>query len=302
MANLNLRLPFRELQTSSRSVWLRGIVALVIVISALLMANWTIPKTYIYGILRELAKDNALYKVQHLMILEGQHFIVHYEPENADLAPMVLENAEKVYQPVVNAFGYQPKEKVNIIVYPTRGALNKSFGWEADESAMGVYWAGVIRVLAPDQWIDTADDQELTKIFASDGPMAHEFSHLVIDYRTRGNYPRWLTEGLAQYQEYKLTGFRFTEPQGRLTSQLYPFDQMDKHFDYLPNQSLAYRQSLAAVQFLVEQYGANSLEELLQELGKGVALPKAVQDTIGLDSDSYEQVFAQWVAENVERL
>lgn len=302
MANLNLRSPFLGPQMSSKSVWLRGIAALMIVINALLLANWTVPKTYLYGVLRELAKANALYKTQNLLMLEGQHFVVRYEPENSGIAAMVLENAESIYQPIANAFGYQPKEKVNIIIYPTRAALNKSFGWEADESAMGVYWAGVIRVLAPDQWIDSADQQEMSRIFASDGPMAHEFSHLVIDYRTRGNYPRWLTEGLAQYQEYKLTGFRFTEPQGRLTGQLYAFKQMDKNFDYLPNQSLAYRQSLAAVQFLVEQYGDESLEKLLQELSAGVPLPKAIDSTIQLDLGSFEEVFTQWAKENVERL
>lgn len=302
MANLNLPSPFRNGQSIGKSTWLKGIAALVIIVYAFFAANWTIPKTYLYGILRELAKASALYKTRNLLTMEGEHFIVRFEPQNQALANMVLDNAESVYTPVVKTFGYQPEDKVNIIIYPTRAALNKSFGWEADESAMGVYWAGVIRVLAPDQWIDSTDDQEIKRVFASDGPMAHEFSHLLIDYRTRGNYPRWLTEGLAQYQEYQLTGFRFNEPQGSLINKLYSFSQMDRNYDYLPNQSLAYRQSLAAVQFLVENHGEESLDKLLGELSQGVSLPVAIKKITGLEFSEFETVFGQWVKQNVKRL
>lgn len=52
-----------------------------------------------------------------------------------------------------------------------------------------MYWAGVIRILSPQDWIDAVNDEERSLIFRKEGPVAHEYIHLLVDYKTAGNTP-----------------------------------------------------------------------------------------------------------------
>ena len=128
-------------------------------------------------------------------------------------------------EPVNKRLGFNPQGKSLVLIYPTREALGKSFGWAADQSAMGVYWAGVIRVLSPMAWVESAVTSEVEKEFRSSGPMVHEYTHLVVDYITRGNYTRWLTEGVAQYVERDITGFVLSEPLIRFEEEWFPLER-----------------------------------------------------------------------------
>lgn len=150
---------------------------------------------------------------------------------------------------------------------------------------MGVYWAGVIRVLSPKAWIEGED---LAARFQSEGPIAHEYAHFVVDYLASGNYPRWLTEGIAQRIERKITGYEMPLTG---TETFYPVEDMDSKFDLLPNQSMAYRQSLAMVDFFVLTFGQDPLYYVLQELEKGRSLDQAFQTALGCNVKEFESRF-----------
>ena len=70
-----------------------------------------------------------------------------------------------------------------MVVYPDTASLAGSIGWNRNESAMGVYWAGSIRILSPGEWIK---GDALEKQFKQEGPMVHEFTHLMVDEITKG--------------------------------------------------------------------------------------------------------------------
>nr|WP_238480917.1 peptidase MA family metallohydrolase [Desulforadius tongensis] len=128
--------------------------------------------------------------------------------------------------------------------------------------------------------------------------MAHEIAHLVVDHRTKGNYNRWFTEGVAQYVELELTGFRFRDPAGSLENNRYSLQQLSDNFDRLPNQSLAYRQSLAAVYYLVHRYGEDSLVEIMDLLAEGAALDQALQKVCRLNLPDFENKLNDWLDKN----
>jgi glutathione S-transferase len=116
-----------------------------------------------------------------------------------------------------------------------------------------------------------------------------------VDEKTRGNYTRWFTEALAQYWERELTGFQFASPEGDLHQELYPLKKMDRQFDNLPNQALAYSQSLAIADYLYQEHGHLQVEQLLAELGKGASMNQAFLNIIGLDLHGFEQEFHRWL-------
>ena len=89
---------------------------------------------------------------------------------------MVAQAAEKAYEPVTQTLGYAPGAKTLICMYPNKRQLNQAFGWSGDQSAMGVYWGGVIQVLSPHVWLKDASADD----FIRSGPMVHEFTQFGI--------------------------------------------------------------------------------------------------------------------------
>ncbi len=275
----------------------RKILALVVIAGTCFGIGFNQTRQLIYPVFRKAIRASAIIETWNWPKLESEHFSVRYAPKTgeAEMAKLVLENAEEIYAPVVEAYGYPANKKVLVVLYPTRSAMGKTFGWDADESAMGVYWGGVIRVLSPEQWIPEQEQANIKAVFASSGPMAHELTHLVVDYRTGGNYTRWLTEGIAQYKEWEVTGFQFDEPDGQIDQELYRLNQMDGNFDHLPNQALAYRQSLLAVEYLVSKNGKEKINLLLDELGKGNTTDQAFRKVYGINLQTFEEQLNQWM-------
>lgn len=248
---------------------------------------------YAYAAFREVARSGILLRTYDMQTLEGEHFVVKYRPLDREYAGLVLESAERFYKPVADKYSFKARSKIPVIIYPSKKELNASFGWTANESAMGVYWAGAIRVLSPAAWVVESDPGKIRETFVASGPMAHEFTHLVVDYATRGNCPRWFTEGLAQYEEYRLTGFRFTSNSPD-TGEFYPLVKMDREFDALPDQSLAYRESLSAVEYIVAVYGEEALHQMIKGLNAGQSISKVMEETLGAGIVEFEQNWRTW--------
>jgi|OM-RGC.v1.007028948 hypothetical protein len=279
--------------------WLKIMAVFVALVFVLVIRVPGQIRGYVYHIFREAARAQAMISTRHMLTLSDGHFLVRYYPGDADSARLVLKAAREFYPLVARDFRFSAGKKILLVVHPTRESLNASFGWPASESAMGVYWAGVIRVLSPRAWIDARDPQKVEEVFVGSGPVAHELTHLVVDYLTRGNVPRWFTEGVAQYEEYRLTGFRFAGTGDFAGQPLYDFGEMERNFDELPNQTLAYWQSLAVVEYLVEVYGEESLHKILAALGQGRDMNGALQQVTGRDLDRFAAGFRSWLGQKL---
>lgn len=272
------------------------IAALVIVLVALFVRVPGEIRGLFFGLAKELSCAQALFSTRHLLTVSGEHFVVRYAPENGANARLVLDSAEKAYNQLAEKYGFQGRG-IPVIIYPSREDLNRCFGWPSGESAMGAYWAGVIRVLAPEVWISgEAGEGEEKEVFERCGPMLHEFTHLVVDCKTNGNVPRWLTEGLAQYEELRLTGFTLPAPPD-LGARHYSFTALDRGFDALPDQTLAYAQSLSAVRYIVAVYGEESIGRILAVLASGGDIDAALARALGVHLDGFENGWKKWVVQ-----
>lgn len=258
---------------------------------------WKLPagvRFYSYGAIRELMKVHTVIGTWGMDKISSEHFCVRFLPDKRAEAEMVLEVAEQFYRPIRADFCYSTRGRIPVILYSSKDELNKSFGWEAKESAMGVYWAGTIRVLSPEVWAGDVVAGQVKDKFISSGPMAHELTHLMVDYLTGGNYPRWFTEGVAQYEDYKLTGFVIRDPAALPGQQLYSMEELGANFDSLPDQAMAYEESFAAVDYIVQFYGEDALYELIDELGQGYSLSQAMENVLNVDLRQFEEKWQSW--------
>lgn len=250
----------------------------------------------IYPLVRQAAQAKTEYQTRHMLVYETTHFRIKYTEIDADTVAMVADAAERAYSPVTGVLSVALPGKQLVVIYPTRSELNKIFGWSGDQSAMGVYWGGVIQVLSPHAWLK----QDSAEEFVRSGPMAHELTHLVLDYQTSGNYPRWFTEGLAQYVEYRANGYEWVTSTNSLRGATYSMDELNDRFDELPNQALAYRQSLAAVRFIAETGGDQGLRAVIGDLKAGRSLKTAIERQLGMDMGQFDSAWREWAKANMQ--
>lgn len=254
------------------------------------------PKMWVYPVVRQAVEIKVNYESRHMLVHETEHFRIKYTQADADTVEMIAEAAEAAYTPVTQKLRYAPPGKTLLLVQPNKDELRQAFGWSGNESAMGVYWGGVIQLLSPHAWLSSgASVQE----FIHSGPMVHEYTHLVFDHLTNGNYPRWFTEGLAQYVEYRTNDYEWQTPTNNLDGKLYTMAELEGDFDALPNQSLAYRQSLAAVRYIDQVYGEDKLSEIINGLQGGQKMEQVIQRSLGLDYVAFEQAWQQWAIINM---
>ncbi len=285
-----------------RQVALVLAIGLVVAVVAYAVATHTEAiRAFTYDQLRDRGKAVALARTRGFMKLESQHYMLEYEAPDAAVAPMVLRTAESFYGPVTRDLGYTPHGKVTLILYPDREELSNSFGWASTQDAMGVYYTGVIRVLSPRVWTGTDDPVRMERSFRKNGPIAHELTHYVLDYKTAGNYPRWFTEGLAQYEEHRLTGFVWIEPESTFNQNLYTLADLTDRFDRLANQALAYREAFSLVSFVSERFGPDRLNALIDDLASGTSFDRAMKQHVGLAGDDLQKAWLTWVYDHPNR-
>jgi hypothetical protein len=242
-------------------------------------------RMYGFELFRDCQRLIASLQTANWPSIEDRHFIVKYQRGDEASARLVLAEAERVYQPLGSFFGYFPDQKVPILIYPDRASLNRIFGWGNDESAMGVYWAGVIRVLSPRVWMGDTPVNQRQQVLQAEGPVAHEYTHLLVDYKTGGNYTRWLTEGLAQYAEQTITGGN--PPDRKRLEVDEPMNQLDKRFDDPVWQDYSYTVSMDMISYLISSYGSAPIPRLLEVLDRGEPMDKAFTQVYGITLDQF---------------
>lgn len=277
------------------------LVPILIVLGAAWL-GWPRSRAVLYSLRRERGKAQTLARVGGYQRRESQHFTLWYTDADSAVVDLVLEMAERVYEPVTAAMGYEPADRVPLILYGSREELRQAFGWGGGQSAVGVYWRGTIALLSPEVWIAADSLEELRSAYCRLHPLAHELTHYLLDYLTAGNYPLWFSEGLAQRIEYQVTGYRWLEPQSTLRQPLYGYDDLYRRFDRLSNPALAYRQSYLMVDFLVEEFGAESLTRLVGHLGRGMDFARALQTETGLEPEAFYEEWWHWVQRHLDRL
>jgi len=230
--------------------------------------------------------------------LESKYFQLRYVPEDQILAEKIAKEADMAVRRVAELIPHSAGEKRPwLIVVPSQEILQEAFGWGRETGALGVYLADTIKILSPRAW-HWYPESKRWYVFASQGPLIHEYTHFALELRAKGNYPRWFSEGLAQLTEYHLLGYEWLEADSSLANRLYSLEALDHSFDALPRQALAYRQALSMVSYLETLQGLAGLNQLIDKLGRGESFYQALQQIYGLDRESFLQGWEVWFGQD----
>lgn len=227
---------------------------------------------FLLGIFHYRALAITSFKLKGYKSFDTPHFKIIYLPQNENDISQIADAAEKTYEIVGKDFNFYPKDKTPIIVYKDNYTLQKAFCWPEDESNQGVYCNGIIYVQTPSAWIDSVND-DIKDIFFAKGPMVHEYTHLVVDRKTSGNYSRWFTEGVAQLEEERVTGYTLKEDFDINEENIYSINEILYDFDKLKDVPKAYIQALDMTKALTRE-NINKIDELFSLLKAGKSIDK----------------------------
>lgn len=190
-------------------------------------------------------------------------FTLAYAPGVSDsLATAVLDTLQDAYNELGADFGYYPEADIPVLLYAREdfAAVTRSPQW-----AGGLY-DGKIRV--PLGGVKRMSPALKALLY-------HEYAHVVVRFLARGRVPVWFNEGLAE-----MAGRRHFKPPPPEVPVGQRLDRtaLEQSFVGLPAElvPLAYEQSHARVQRLIDLCGWPPIGELLQRLGTGETWDEAI--------------------------
>lgn len=125
----------------------------------------------------------------------------------------------------------------------------------------------------------------------------HEIAHLFFYQQINTNlasWPSWMDEGFAQYFEFNSSDPALSRVERAAQSgELTPLRYIGGSFGHDPEEvRLAYDQSLSIVVFMLETWGEQGLEALINEIRGGATINDALLGAFGLTFEEFE---AQWI-------
>ena len=237
-----------------------------------------------YSLVKNIEQRRMINYVREYYKLESDRYIIRYNRnEDIDIAKQTEQIMNKYYDEICTKFNYYPKDKINIVIYSDGDTLLENVRLRKNNPPLGVYYSGVISILSPKLWINTKDD--FNKIYEKKGPVVHEFVHLIVDEKTQGNYPMWLTEGIALYTEYKTTGFEWGKNLKRHED--ITIEELNNDFHNI-SPYLSYRKSFEIVKKISETWGFDKLILLLDTLGEGNSISKSTKIVLKINLKDIE--------------
>lgn len=179
----------------------------------------------------------------------------------------------RTYSELGEVLGYYPASPVSISIANTnRPAASQD---SMPKWASGCYDGGIRLAYC------AAGEPVLSILYAL---LRHEWVHLLIHHVAHGHCPVWLDEGLAQSIARPIfQSERFDLRQAVQMECLLPVAVLNKPFNQLSTKyrKLAYIQSTAIAEFLIQQFGFPKIRKLLHQLGNGTPIETAIEQVLG---------------------
>lgn len=227
-----------------------------------------------YPFIRQLEKRRILKEVNEYNTLNSEHFYIKFSKIDEGIAIETGKILEEYFDKICGKLNYFPKEKIPVIIYSNVEDFKSLLNLDEEIAPLGAYYCGIINILSPSNWMDINKFDDIGNIYREKGPHVHEFIHFIVDEKTKGNYPLWLTEGIALYMEEELLGSSWNLGIGE-TDKI-TIEYLDKNFTKI-EVGLAYRKSYELIKGMIDKYGLGDFNQLLDNLGHGRDIEKSVK-------------------------
>ena len=225
-----------------------------------------------------------------LTLTDGLITVYYNNPLAQSRAQHVLETAAATLEHMGPVLGIDPEEPLHIVTYHNYRDMVGALPFRSQATREQLITAGMAfseeRVL-----LVYSGGQGVT------GTTAHEFVHLLVaDATGRANaiVPAWLNEGLAEYGDFSADQDRDYYLQRAIQrGELRPLWQQGA-FSGTPEDILVgYAQGLSVVTFMIENYGAAPIADLMQALRRTLDIDAALLEVYGFDQYGLDALWRQ---------
>jgi hypothetical protein len=210
--------------------------------------------------------------------------------EGDEVGPVLLDAAVAGLNRLEEDIGIELEGDVQIFIYEDSAAMREAVLYIPDWAggqAFGDY--NVILIGVPPYLADSWGS----------ATVRHELAHLVIGQFGQsclgGSLPTWLSEGLAVYAEGEPDEQTLNDlEEGRTNNNFQPVRSLNGAFPAHGNQATAaYSQSYSLVDFLLEAYGEQKMQELILTLASAEGYDDALENVYGFNADGLEAIWRE---------
>jgi hypothetical protein len=225
-------------------------------------------------------------------LTEGPVSIYYYEG-GSQFGNMAMDVTNRTIDRFGTDFDVHLDDPINIVLYGSVSDFSEALPYNSPE------WIG--------GFADPSQNLIVAGISPGDGAatemgrmLTHEVVHLLVAQATLNPFngpPRWLDEGLAiNYQEVQEERFRRVLNLAVDDGRLIPLPALRSSFPSDPDLAIqSYAQSESVVQFLIEEYGHESVAAILDVYQEGVSHRAAVERAMGMTLEDIDEEWKAWL-------
>jgi tetratricopeptide (TPR) repeat protein len=227
--------------------------------------------------------------------------IIRLHPEEAavmrehvvPLARQALETLSKLYQ-------FRPAGPILVEMFPKHDDFAvRTIGLPGFIGALGACFGRVVTLDSP--------RARPPGQFSWQATLWHEMAHVITLQMSNNRIPRWISEGMSQFEERRArpewgheTEIQFA--QALDAGKLLKLSDINEGFSDPRMISLVYEQASLVVEYLFDTYGEKAVWQMLRAYGKGLETEAAFKEAFNVSLDQVEEGFNASIRKKTDAL
>jgi cellulose synthase operon protein C len=225
-----------------------------------------------------------------------------HKKEAAVLRPYVQELTQSAIDTFAKRYRFTPKQPITVELYPNHDDFAVRVGGLPGIGLLGVTFGYLLAMDSP--------SGRATGDFHWGSTLWHEMAHVFTLEATEHRVPRWLSEGISVFEEWRTgptPGVVVTLDAVTAFSEgkFLKIEDLDGGFirpRYQGQIQVSYMQAGLVCFFIEQQFGFDKLVALLEQFKRDAAVGAAVRASLGISADDFDKRFNEFVAQRYAKV
>jgi len=224
-------------------------------------------------------------------IREGDIILKLHPDEAAVLREYAMPLAQRALKALSAKYNFTPQGPILVEIFPDHDDFAvRTLGLPGMLGALGACFGRVVTLDSP------RVQGRPPGSFSWQATLWHEMAHVITLQMSNQRVPRWLTEGISEYEEALERSERGSEMEVRFAlamerGKVLKVADLNSGFTRPDTIGLAYFQASLLVDHLVRTHGAPKVHALVRSYGEGLEGTAAIEKTMGVSLDELQASF-----------